>query len=209
MPAHAQSGVLGDEQVRTLKHCVPFTDALSQGILILLPCDIHVADGRLSWNWDPPTIMDAPVSRSPIGVHVPEQAKGTPIESADELIIKFINFWALQSPPGYSLLFTHPFNRGDLPFTTLTGCVDTDGYSNGYVHFPAILNRDFEGTITRGTPVAQVVPIERAELELSITAMSPEEVDQSASLQRQLSQDAGVYRKHYRRQAEKNSDRDV
>lgn len=209
MPAHAKSDVLGDAQVRTLKHCAPFLDALTQGILILLPCDIHVADGRLSWNWDPPTIVDAPISRSPIGVHVPEQATGTPVESADELIIKFINFWALESPHGYSLLFTHPFNRSDLPFTTLTGCVDTDGYSDGYVHFPAVLDRGFEGTIARGTPVAQVLPIKRAELELSVTAMSPGEINQSASLQHRLSQETGVYRKHYKRRAEKDSDRDA
>jgi len=35
------------------------------------------------------------------------------------------------------VLFTHPANRFDLPFTTLTGLVDCDLYHDNWVHFPA------------------------------------------------------------------------
>ncbi len=57
---------------------------------------------------------------------------------------------------------THPINRDDLPFTTLTGLVDVDLYSLAFVHFPARW-RDpaFNGTLAKGTPVAQCLPIRR------------------------------------------------
>lgn len=201
MPARCNSGVLGNQEVRTLKHCVPFIDALAHGVLILLPCDIEISNGRINWDWDPPVIIDAPISRSPIGVHVPEQAAGSPFVSEDELIIKFINFWTLQSPLNTSLLFTHPFNRHDLPFTTLSGVVDTDHFHDGYVHFPAILDKSFEGVIARGTPVAQVSPVARTKIELETATMTDSDIASSANLQDELAETPGVYRKKYRQRS--------
>ena len=49
MPRHAFSD-LHDQDVRTVKHCPPFLDAMSQGFTIPLPCDVRVQDGRLSWD---------------------------------------------------------------------------------------------------------------------------------------------------------------
>jgi hypothetical protein len=73
---------------------------------------------------------------------------------------KFKNDWSIKTPNGYSALFTHPLNRGDLPFYTLSGFVDTDGY-NGPVNFPFLIRSDFEGIIPAGTPIVQVIPIKR------------------------------------------------
>ena len=78
--------------------------------------------------------LDLPVNsvnnfmRSPIAFHDPSQVAGTPYHDDDRLLIKFNNFWTIEAPAGYSLLFTHPVNRPDLPFTTLTGLVDSDLY---------------------------------------------------------------------------------
>ena len=87
---------------------------------------------------------------------------GTPLFDEDKFIIKFSNFWAIETPPGYSLLVTHPVNRYDLPFTTLTGLVDTDLYKNDFINFPARW-RDggFNGVLPKGTPVAQCLPVKR------------------------------------------------
>ena len=35
--------------VRTVKQCPPFVDAMSHGFIIPLPCDVNVSDGVLSW----------------------------------------------------------------------------------------------------------------------------------------------------------------
>jgi hypothetical protein len=73
---------------------------------------------------------------------------------------KFKNNWSIKTPKGYSALFVHPLNRGDLPFYTLSGFVDTDDY-NTPVNFPFLIRADFEGIIPKGTPIAQVIPIKR------------------------------------------------
>ena len=55
---HAVECVLGNSwmEVRTVKQCPPFVDAMSHGFVIPLPCDIHVRDGVLSWDWDHPAL---------------------------------------------------------------------------------------------------------------------------------------------------------
>ena len=57
--------------------------------------------------------------RSPIGFHDVSQVLGTPLFEPDRLLIKFHNLWSIEAPQEYPLLFTHPLNRFDLPFTTL------------------------------------------------------------------------------------------
>jgi len=44
-------------------------------------------------------------------------------------------------PAGYSLLITHPFNRHDLPFVTLTGLVDADSLLRQFHQLPGSLAR--------------------------------------------------------------------
>ena len=110
----------------TVKKCPPFIDAMTYGFLVLLPTDLRVQDGEFSWNFDVPEGFASEGSHSPIDFHDPSQLCGSPFLEDDRFIIKFNSFWTIESPPGYSLLFTHPVNRHDLPFTTLTGLVDCE-----------------------------------------------------------------------------------
>src|SRR5258707_12120938 len=58
-----------------------------------------------------------------------------------------------------SLLFTHPVNRSDLPFTALTGLVACDTFFDTPLHFPAYWHdADFNGVLPKGTPVVQCLP---------------------------------------------------
>ena len=100
-----------------------------------LVCDLKIENGEFSWERDVPGGI-ADYSRSPIDFHHASQVAGTPFFDEDQFIIKFNNFSTIELPPGYSLLVTHPINREDLPFTTLTGLVDVDLYSMAFVHFP-------------------------------------------------------------------------
>ncbi len=108
MPAEAFSAV-HDSDVRTVKQCPPFVDAMSHGFVIPLPCDVTVADGRLSWDWDLPRLAVEAHPRSPISFHVPAQVSGTPFHHEARAIVKFNSFWtdrartrlrALRHPPG-------------------------------------------------------------------------------------------------------------
>lgn len=197
MPGEVAAASLGGADVRTLKHCPPMIDAMRLGVLILCPTDITVQDNEVSWDWDPPILTDADISRAPVGVHVPEQAAGTPL-AQERLILKFVNYWTLQSAPGWSLMFHHPVGFDDLPFKTLSGVVDCDVFKDGYVHFPALLDPEFSGVIRRGTPIAQVVPVQK-ETVLRMAPMSEAEIAQNRSVQQALGAQKGAYRKNYRR----------
>ena len=54
MPAKALSEFHGQD-IRTVKQCPPFVDAMSAGFLIPLPCDVRVErGGKFSWDWSLP-----------------------------------------------------------------------------------------------------------------------------------------------------------
>ena len=141
---------------------------------------------------------DQLTSRAPIGVHVPEQLAGSPMEDG-RFAIKFMNFWTLSVAEGWSLLFTHPLNREDLPFRTLSGIVDCDRFGAGLVHFPAVLTDPaFTGSLPAGTSISQVIPIKRNTLSLDVNSMSEEEKAATRTVQEALQSEPGVYRKTYR-----------
>jgi hypothetical protein len=101
---------------------------------------------------------------------------GTPLFEADRFLIKFHNLWTIEAPEGYAVLFTHPLNRVDLPFTTLTGIVDCDRYHDNWIHFPARWNDpNFSGVLPKGTPVAQCVPVKRESWVLDTGPFTAEE----------------------------------
>lgn len=197
MPSEVEAPSLGGAAVRTLKHCPPLIDAMRLGVLILCPTDITVKNGEVSWDWDPPILPDAAISRAPVGVHVPEQATKSPYAQR-ELILKFVNFWTLQSSPGWSLMFLHPQGYPDLPFTTLSGVVDCDLFADGYVHFPAVLRPGFEGVIAKGTPIAQVVPVQKA-VGIEVGVMQKAQIAQNRAVQEELGTTPGLYRKKFHR----------
>ncbi len=152
MPRIAFSELHGQE-VRTVKQCPPFVDAMSHGFIIPLPCDVTVRDGVLSWDWDHPALTVEAHPRSPVSFHVPAQVTGTPFFDPEVAIVKFNSFWTIELEPGYSLFATHPVNRADLPFRLLTGVVDCDRFTDVGILFPAVwADPNFEGVLPRGTP---------------------------------------------------------
>ena len=204
MPRAAYSETHGQD-VRTVKQCPPFVDAMSHGFVIPLPCDVAVRDGVLSWDWDYPALAIDAHPLSPISFHVPAQVAGTPFFQPDAAIVKFNSFWTIELEPGYSLFATHPVNRADLPFRLLTGLVDCDRFSDVGVLFPAVwTNPDFEGVLPRGTPVAQCFPVARAPLTLKCEALSDAGAERYEATARALLTRPGVYRRRFRVRRERS-----
>ena len=198
MPAAVHSDILGAE-VRTAKHCVPFIDALSRGFLVPLAADVTVSDSNFSWSWDVPALSRSRITRAPISFHLSEQLAGTPLVDGDALMVKFNNFWTIETPPGHSLLVTHPLNRSDLPFRTVAGIVDCDRYDHGFVHFPAQwTDHTFTGTLHRGTPVAQCFVLPRNATELVFETLRGEHAEIQRETHDAIAAEAGGYRRHYR-----------
>ena len=136
----------------TVKHCIPFLDSLTTGYMIVLPHDIYVKNNEgspfIAWN----NIQFSPKDRTepanlnlvPSGHHPTEFIWQTGV--------------AITIPIGYSFLFTHPLNRHDLPFTTLSSIIDGGLIMYPTGNIPFYIKKDFEGIIPQGTPIAQLIP---------------------------------------------------
>jgi hypothetical protein len=181
------------EKVRTLKHCPPFLDAMRFGFLMPLAADVVVRGGQFAWDWEVPTLPGG-VTRAPISIHLSEQAAGSPLHDPARNFVKFNNFWTVRLAEGFALLVCHPFHRDELPFRTLSGLVDADRYP-GLIQFPARWHDpDFEGTLPRGTPIAQCIPVPRQDLALDCGALEEADLEEFV----EVSEALGTYRKRYR-----------
>ena len=198
MPRLAGSG-MHPEPVRTVKQCPPFVDAMAHGFVIPLPCDVVVRGGTLSWDWEVPALACAHHPRAPVSFHAPAQVAGTPFHVADQVVVKFNCFWTVTLEPGWSLFATHPVNRFDLPFRLLSGVVASDRFDAVGLLFPGVwLDPGFEGTLSRGTPVAQCFPVPSAPPQLVHEAFDAQAVRRYDALAARLLGEPGVYRKEFR-----------
>lgn len=145
----------------TIKRCMPVFDAIIGGYILYTNVDVWVSqrDNQPWFEWP---------SFGPIQWHPVEQAPNHPNRNGHQATYpKWINPWAIQTPPGYSTLFVQPMHRESV-FTILPGVVDTDQY-NAPVNFPFVLNNvNYEGLIPAGTPMAQVIPFKRESWEMSL-----------------------------------------
>ncbi len=186
-------------EIRTVKQCPPFVDAMAHGFMLLLPCDVQVERGRFTWQWDLPPLTVEHHPRSPLSFHVPAQLQGTPFGDGHASAIKFNSFWTIELEAGWCLFATHPVNREDLPFRLLTGVVDADRFNDAGINFPALwTDPDFAGVLPRGTPIAQCFPVPREPAALHCEAFSPERAQRYRDIVAQVLEAPGVYRKRFR-----------
>jgi hypothetical protein len=150
----------------TIKKCNPFLDAFQTGYTIKSPCDIEFTFSEIEgyiYRWRVNNFV-------PMSNHLPDQFSEELLNTKfAETAYKWHFNYVIKTPPGYSSLFTHPLNRSDLPFMTLSGVVDTDTYPLS-VNLPFLLYK-FEGSslvIPEGTPIAQVIPIKRDDWKNSV-----------------------------------------
>jgi hypothetical protein len=198
MPSQAFNAINGREE-NTVKRCPPFVDAMTSGFLIPLICDLKFEDGQIIWDNDLPPGGGVSFVRSPIGFHDASQLTGTPLFESDRFLIKFHNLWTIEAPDGYAVLFTHPFNRFDLPFTTLTGMVDCDRYHDNWIHFPARWHDvNFTGLLPKGTPIAQCLPVKRENWVGRTAPFTPEETQRAHDLTNAINREPSLYRRQFR-----------
>lgn len=140
------------------KLCVPFLDSLTNGYIAYSWTDIFVenSDIGLKLKWRNSIDGLEPVTERP-----KYAAETMPVPHGhSSQQFTWLNVFQIKTPPGYSSIISHPFNRFDLPFTTLTGIVDTDGgMQSGQV--PFFMKEGFEGVIPAGTPMFQILPYKR------------------------------------------------
>lgn len=142
-----------------IKKCMPFMDSLITGYTLVTPFDVYIGkkpDGSLDITWNGPESFMGFIDERPesLGSLMPRPAG----HMKNHLVWK--GHTNIKTPRGYSVLFTHPLNRFDLPFTTGSAIVDSDEFwGNGNI--PFFLKEGFSGTIPAGTPICQLIPIKR------------------------------------------------
>jgi hypothetical protein len=175
----------------TIKSCLPFLDALSLGYIQTLWTDIYIKDGGLSYKYA--TGPEPMIHRNY------EHEHHLPIP---EFYYQQEYAWLMPNIPqttaGTSCIITHPLNRMDLPFYTLSGVVDTDNdLFVRYGRLPFYIRKGFEGLIPAGTPLFQVIPFVRTKWERESLDINEEErLRREVKIQKHF---VGGYKKLYRK----------
>lgn len=146
-----------------MKACIPFMEIMMTGYTLLTPFDIYVTKtegGETSIRFNAPEITEE--GQMPFVGQRPPQLGPTIPRPKGFLKTGFtwFTYWSWQTPKGYSTFVTHPFNRHELPFFTLSAIMDSDKFTLGG-NIPFFLKDDFEGVIPAGTPFAQIYPFKR------------------------------------------------
>lgn len=143
----------------TIKRCAPFLDAMTVGWIIPLAADVEIISNDdatgINYRW----LFNKPMIEN----HQHTQVTGHP--SLPKPPMKFLNYWFIKIPRGYSALFLPPLNRPDPRFQCISGLVD-DGYmGNGaleYINFPFFFTQpNYTGILKAGTPLVQMILLKR------------------------------------------------
>lgn len=174
--------------MRSAKLCIPIFDSLTNGYTVTSWQDIHVEkvkeDEVFRWNGFPKIIETRNVGYNG-SIPIPAG------HSKNHYIWK--HPYAIKLPKGYSILITHPLNRYDLPFTTMSGIVDADGIMTSG-NIPFFIKKDFEGVIPQGTPLYQIIPFKRENWESKNNQKLIEQEKKISSFQNRMF--LGFYKKN-------------
>jgi hypothetical protein len=151
---------------RTYKSCPALLDSLSSGYVLSTPCDIEVKKDAEGYSVFVQEDFSSGVNvKNGSFSFIRGESDGFPTPSGHNPVHFVWNTnWFPEVPDGYIALFTHPLNRFDLPFTTISGIVDCSGYINGGA-IPFFIKENFEGVIKAGTPFVQIIPFKNEQWE--------------------------------------------
>jgi len=137
---------------KSFKACLPFLESLQTGYMIPLSVDIAVKQTEGG-----PSITYQELFKKPIILRDDYQNNKLPTPNGySNLHFAWDLHVSFKIPKGYSALVTHPLNRFDLPFLTLSAIIDGEFVVPGG-NMPVFFNNSFEGIIEAGTPIAQIV----------------------------------------------------
>jgi hypothetical protein len=137
------------------KLCMPFMESFTTGYIVEAWTDIEIRQEPQG------VVIKGLAGPFPAIERNPEQARTLPTPigcMSNHFVWQFPH--SFKTPKGYSCLLTHPLNRHELPFITLSGVIDSDTVvAPG--NYPFFLKEGFEGIIPAGTPLAQIIPFKR------------------------------------------------
>lgn len=160
-----------NEPFSTIKKCVPVFDAMTAGYMITLGQDMYCEQTQsgpyFHWRMEGSSQKDEVLTQ-----HHHFQVQGHPENNLGHQL-KIENPWLIKTEPGYSCLIIPPLHR-DNQIVVLSGVVDTDTYYEK-INLPFNLkDKNFEGMIEAGTPIAQVIPFKRETFEMEVVPLDKE-----------------------------------
>lgn len=159
LPDGSEYKDLSGAKIPTWKACPAIYDIMGTGYVLKTPCDIKFTEikGYLMAEITDPRYQDFIQYRQPMpGFIQPEGFR--PDHFA------WFPDWAPSVPEGYSILYSHPFNRFDLPFLNTSGIVDNDCVDIPGT-MPFFMRSGWEGVVPEGTPFMQLLPFKRDDWE--------------------------------------------
>ena len=174
--------------VRTVKRCPPFLEALTCGYIIPVPMDVKLTRTATGLHIDMPQV-DFPL----LGLHKHEEYPGAPFGPVP--LLKFISPWIIKTPPGFSSLFVQPLNHFEAQIMPLAGVVETDTFYRP-VALPTmvLIQPNTELLLKAGTPLAQVIPFRR---ESWRSTRGPWDNEKMAEVEVALQNNAHLYKETY------------
>ena len=179
----------------TAKKCVPLQDAFSTGYIIPLWADLLITvDNPYDKGLEEPSYVQFNWSNNweAISSHSADQlGKDFPWpRPIDEMpggrAWKMNNPWVIKTKPGYSCIFTTPFNRPELKIQPLTGIVDTDQYQSR-INFPFVFDAPSgEHVVEAGTPLVQVIPFKRQDWKSIVRYETSIDEEQRSAIENKL-----------------------
>ena len=165
----------GEVSNNSVKACVPFYDALTFGYIQKTWCDIYIdINDDLSFEYQ--------YARSP---KIISHRDSSSIYTGNNFYpIEFLwqVYWTPKVPPGWSVMFSHPINRLDLPFYSLSGIVDSDSFHHIFPgNYPFYIKKGFSGIIPAGTPMYQLTPIKRESWNSESVLLNDKQIDKMRS----------------------------
>lgn len=176
----------------SFKKCGPFTDSFSLGYMMPLQKDVKIAFVNGVRKVSSFVAVDPVLGPS-------EGLKNNPTLpipsgfSSEGFAWKTKNI--INIPEGYKALLTHPLNRYDLPFITLSAVIN-GGFTLQTGNVPVLLKDDFEGTISAGTPIFQIILFKNEEW---ISEIDPSLIDEVAAREEEYGKNTGFYNEKVRK----------
>lgn len=160
-------------QNSTIKRCMPVLDALNAGWIIPLAADVEFIS-----NSDATEVTTkSRFHRTMVQDHSKAQVAGHP--HLPKHPFKWLNWWAIKLPPGYSMLFVPPLNRYEPRFQCFSGIVDDTYMGQGaleFINFPFFfMQPNYTGIIKQGTPLVQAIPFKRENIDHIVGTLNPED----------------------------------
>lgn len=142
----------------TFKACTPFLEAFTIGYMVTLAGDMlweydPTADTTYKFTWRQNEVNMVTTRSLKVVGDMPWPNEFEQIAFSWDLNL------CLDIPKTHSVLVTHPLNRHDLPFVTMSAVIDGFNLANGSV--PFFLKKGFHGLLPAGTPIAQIIPFKQ------------------------------------------------